>query len=119
MQVAVTADVVRFEVVLRRLGQRLRSRFHDEEVLARIGGEEFAVVIPEISPERSVEVAEELRELVCQSPVETSRGSVKVTISVGVAHFDGQGSLSSGQMMLRADRMLYDAKRAGRNCVRI
>lgn len=104
--------------VLRTLGGRLRTRVRDDEVLARIGGEEFAVCLPEISPEGAVAVADELRKLVCESAVQTSRGAVDVTISVGVAHFAGGPSISSTELLERADRKLYDAKRSGRNCVR-
>jgi diguanylate cyclase (GGDEF)-like protein len=104
--------------VLRALGGRLRSRARDDEVLARVGGEEFALALPEISLENAMTVADELRELVCEAPMETSRGPVKVTISVGVAHSDGNSPLSSSELMKRADEKLYEAKRGGRNCVR-
>ena len=59
----------------------------------------------------------ELRHLVRESPVKTSRGPVNVSISVGVAHFDGHAALSGTELMERADLKLYEAKRAGRNCV--
>ena len=104
--------------VLRTLGGRFRSRVRDDEVLARIGGEEFALALPEVTLDRSVKVAEEFRQLTCESPVETSRGPVKVTVSVGVALFDGKTSLSSDELMEQADCKLYEAKRNGRNCVR-
>jgi diguanylate cyclase (GGDEF)-like protein len=86
----------------------------DADIVARIGGEEFAVLLPETGIENSCAVGERLRGLVSSRPLEFSGEKIPVTVSVGVAEFDGTMSGVSDLMKL-ADRMLYRAKRAGRN----
>lgn len=103
--------------VLRTLGQRLQRRTRGDEMLARFGGEEFAITLAEISHVEACKVAEELRESIASEPIETTRGALKVTISIGMAHYDGRESRSSGEILEAADRKLYEAKRAGRNRV--
>lgn len=103
--------------VLRALSARLRARVRGDEILARFGGEEFAIALPEVSVESGVAVAEEFRRLACESPIETSRGPVNVTLSIGAAHFDGQSRATGEELLQRADEKLYAAKRAGRNRV--
>lgn len=104
--------------VLRALGLRLRQRTRGDEMLARFGGEEFAMTLAEISFADALVVAEELRQSVAREPFETTRGPVKLTISIGVAHYDGCSNRSSGEILEAADRKLYEAKHSGRNCVR-
>ena len=103
--------------VLRSLGQRLQRRTRGDEMLARFGGEEFAITLAEISHDEARQVAEELRESIATDPFETTRGALKVTISIGLSHFDGKSTRSSGEILEAADRKLYEAKRAGRNRV--
>jgi diguanylate cyclase (GGDEF)-like protein len=84
------------------------------DVVARVGGEEFAVLLPETDLESSSAVAERLRHLVSTRPLEAGGDQVSVTVSVGVAEFDPTMTGVSDLIKL-ADRMLYRAKRAGRN----
>jgi diguanylate cyclase (GGDEF)-like protein len=103
--------------VLRALGAQLKRRTRCDEMVARYGGEEFMLVLTEAELADAVRVAEELRHGVCDAPVETSRGPVAVTISIGVAHYDGRSETTSQQLIDRADSKLYEAKGAGRNRV--
>jgi len=86
------------------------------DVVARVGGEEFAILLPETDLENSRAVAERLRRTVAATPLKVAGVDVAVTISIGVAEFDAPMSGVSDLMKL-ADRMLYAAKRAGRNRV--
>jgi diguanylate cyclase (GGDEF)-like protein len=86
----------------------------DADVVARVGGEEFAVLLPETDLENSCAVGERLRRLVSARPLEVTGTKIPVTVSVGVAEFDGSMSGVSDLIKL-ADRMLYRAKHAGRN----
>lgn len=104
--------------VLRGLGLRMKSRTRGDEMIARLGGEEFAIALPEIALEDAVRVAEEFRLTVGDTPFETTRGAVRATVSIGVAHYEGHTQLTSTEMMEQADRKLYDAKRSGRNLVK-
>jgi diguanylate cyclase (GGDEF)-like protein len=86
----------------------------DADVVARVGGEEFAVLLPETSLDDSCAVGERLRRLVAARPLEDGGRNIPVTVSVGVAEFEASMTGVSDLMKL-ADRMLYQAKRAGRN----
>jgi diguanylate cyclase (GGDEF)-like protein len=104
--------------VLRALGARLKARVREDELLARFGGEEFALAMPEITQENAVEVAEEFRKLVSDEAVHSTRGEIPLTISIGMAHSDGRQPIACSELLDRADRKLYEAKHSGRNCVR-
>jgi diguanylate cyclase (GGDEF)-like protein len=86
------------------------------DVVARVGGEEFAILLPETDMENSRAVAERLRRTIATSPLEVPDAKVPVTISVGVSEFQAP-MLGVSDLMKLADRMLYAAKRAGRNRV--
>ena len=89
------------------------------DVAARIGGDEFAILLPETSPEQACAVAERLRESIGdKSGREDWRGndialSVSIGIAVATASMSGVGAL-----MRLADKALYEAKASGRNCTR-
>lgn len=101
--------------VLREVADALRAitRFHD--VLARLGGEEFALVVPNMDEDQLVEFADRIRGAVAQVTVSTPRGRIRVTASVGAAVWNGQES--ADDFFRRADTRLYEAKRSGRNRV--
>ncbi len=88
------------------------------DVVGRLGGEEFAIVLPQISRESAVALAERLRANIAAQQVELDGGdSVSRTVSIGVA------SLTAGcgtfiHLLALADRALYAAKHCGKNCVR-
>ena len=101
--------------VLREVGEGLRAitRFHD--VLARLGGEEFALVVPNMDEDQLVEFADRIRGAVAQVAVASPRGRIRVTASVGAAVWNG--SENADEFFRRADTQLYEAKRSGRNKV--
>jgi diguanylate cyclase (GGDEF)-like protein len=104
------------DAVLRHLGQLLSATFRQVDVVARVGGEEFAVLLPSSSLDAAVAVAERLRELVASRPVAYDGALIACTISAGVAVCDGE-ALGLDTLMKRADRALYAAKAAGRDRV--
>lgn len=102
------------DVVLRTLSSRMQGMLRSSDTLCRYGGEEFALIIPNISQEHARPLLERLRKAIEELEVETNDGKrIKVTVSIGVAQFDG--SISSGELVRRADEALYAAKQAGRN----
>lgn len=105
--------------VLRALAKRWRSLIREIDVLARIGGEEFVVLLPETGYDGAAELAERLRAETASHPVTTSAGDLDITVSIGIAlAAPGQGGLDS--VLERADHALYQAKRNGRNrCERV
>jgi diguanylate cyclase (GGDEF)-like protein len=81
-----------------------------------MGGEEFAVVLPHTDASAAEPLANRLREAVSATLVRTSSGTVRFTISVGVA-VRSRADANVLETISRADRALYDAKHAGRNRV--
>jgi diguanylate cyclase (GGDEF)-like protein len=98
--------------VIRAVADRLRATLRGTDRLGRYGGEEFAVLIPEATPD----LAERLRLAVAQAPVETDAGPLPVTVSVGVRVFE-PGLEDLATALNGADAALYRAKQAGRNRV--
>jgi diguanylate cyclase (GGDEF)-like protein len=103
---------------LKELAVRIRKAIRKEELFARYGGEEFAMVLPETSPEGAVKMAERVRGLVADTPFYYENRPFKVTISLGVSTTDGGSPISVQELIHQADEKLYQAKRAGRNCLR-
>jgi diguanylate cyclase (GGDEF)-like protein len=102
--------------VLRTVGRILRSACRPTDVAGRYGGEEFVLVLLDTSGDVAFAVCERLRSAVANHDWNTLRQGLRVTISIGIA--DRSGFESSAAMLAAADARLYEAKRAGRNCVR-
>lgn len=103
--------------VLKELARRLQAELREDEILARFGGEEFAVVMVEVELDHARQIGERCRLAVCSTPFQLSSGPLDVSISVGVAAPSIDSLNCIEQVMTEADTRLYDAKRAGRNCV--
>lgn len=103
--------------VLIEISARVRAALRPRDVLARIGGEEFAVLLPGVDRERAISVAERLRQVVESTPITRGTNRQMATVSIGGACAP-TAETSIEDLLLHADRALYVAKRAGRNCVR-
>lgn len=105
--------------VLRALAKRLRAGLRDVDMLARIGGEEFLVILPETRPRGARRVAERLRRLVARTPFVLAGGAERTLVTVSVGLTDGGSDVPSlDGLIARADEALYAAKAEGRNRVR-
>jgi diguanylate cyclase (GGDEF)-like protein len=100
--------------VLRQVATVLRKRCRAADVLARVGGEEFALVSANLQPQYAEEVFDQLRALVAAQEIRLPGQALHVTVSVGV--YVGP-STSLEEMFSQADKALYAAKAAGRNRV--
>ena len=105
--------------VLREVAKRLLSSVRSYDFVGRYSGEEFLLVINNCDTTKSLERAEEKRAAVCRSPIATSRGPLFVSVSIGVIASRGRNLETVEQFLCEADRALYDAKSAGRNCCRL
>ncbi|MBT9492091.1 MAG: GGDEF domain-containing protein [Paucibacter sp.] len=104
------------DVVLKGLGQLLLSHLRPNDLAVRMGGEEFAVVWQELGEADALRLAERLRQSVEDEVFSTDAGTIKVTVSVGIAMPRSQEE-ALDDLLGRADAALYKAKRAGRNRV--
>lgn len=106
------------DAILREVARRLASRLRRTEVLARTGGDEFAVIVPQYRKE-AIAMAEALREQICEAPFYLQGGDrptpIRVTVSIGVAEASDVGS--PRELLASADAAAYAAKDAGRNTV--
>jgi diguanylate cyclase (GGDEF)-like protein len=102
--------------VLAAVAGRIRAALGEEDVLARMGGEEFAVVLPGRSGDAVRAAAERIRTAISVSPVQTMSGPVAVAASIGATEYGG-GEDSVDDLLREADRALYEAKATGRDRV--
>jgi diguanylate cyclase (GGDEF)-like protein len=102
---------------LELVAQIISARIRPKDIIARFGGEEFCVLLPETSPNTAAQVAERVRVAVGN---ETSVLPEAVTISIGVAAVDGRRRpMDLAVILALADQALYQAKLEGRNTVRL
>jgi len=102
--------------VLKEVAQLLKNRIRPDDVIARYGGEELAIILPETDLAGGVRIAEDLRRMIAAQMFAFEADEIHVTISCGVAQLDPEWR--SHDFVRAADQRLYEAKRAGRNRVR-
>ena len=104
--------------VLRAFVERVQAVLRPSDLLGRLGGEEFAILLPETGVEEAGEVAERLLRSVTEPSLEIEGKSIPLTLSAGVVEFPAQtGDSVISETFSLADKRLYQAKAAGRNRV--
>ena len=104
------------DAVLKELATMMTRQLRTEDLAARVGGEEFAVLLRGIAIEGCARAAERLRATVAARPIAIAALELPVTVSIGCASLMG-GEVSAHVLMRIADKRLYEAKHRGRNCV--
>jgi diguanylate cyclase (GGDEF)-like protein/PAS domain S-box-containing protein len=94
--------------LLKSMAQVLAGRLRETDILARIGGDEFAVVLPRASEEEALTVALELRALLCEHA-----NGPPTHVSIGIALFNGIERLTADDVLVGADLAMYQVKEAG------
>jgi diguanylate cyclase (GGDEF)-like protein len=84
----------------------------------RFGGEEFVILLPNTDLRQALNVAERLREIIATTPLVNEQELITITASLGVDEYRGNHSDSPEGFIERVDAWLYQAKHAGRNCVK-
>jgi diguanylate cyclase (GGDEF)-like protein len=108
--------------VLKAVGTLLRAEVRDYDVVGRFGGEEFAVLLPDITEHHAIAIAERIRKAVTELKVDVNIEDHQVTtvtglsVSIGVAVCPDSGMVVD-RLLLAADTALYKAKSDGRNMV--
>lgn len=103
--------------VIRRVADVLREETRVNDKIARFGGEEFVLLLPETSSSAAAETAERLRQAIAACRVQHGDRTIDITVSVGCATSDATGR-DVEDFIQRADQSLYAAKASGRNRVR-
>ncbi len=105
--------------VLRDVGQVLHKLVRSGDLAARLGGDEFALLLPGCELAVALPLAERLRAAVSELGVVHEGRRLRVDASIGLALVDGADAAPAEVWLARADAACYDAKRAGRGCVRL
>lgn len=106
--------------VLVEFARTVSGQLRERDLFGRLGGEEFAVILPQIARQDAEAVAERLLEQVARTPVTTSAGEIlKITVSIGLAYPEGAAVHTLESMLSVADHALYRSKRDGRNRVTV
>lgn len=101
--------------VLRVFSERIKANIRDSDLFVRLGGEEFALFLNNSSKQSAMLIAEKLRKLIADKPIEYGNHSFDVTCSFGLTNFDSGSSIDEAIKL--ADGALYKAKQEGRNRV--
>jgi diguanylate cyclase (GGDEF)-like protein len=104
--------------VLQRLAACIMGSLRTEDAFCRIGGEEFAIIARDSPTADAIQLAERIRRLVADTKFVYDGVTLPITVSVGVASYAPDVHENPGLLLEEADRNLYSAKHAGRNCVR-
>ena len=102
------------DLVLQKIAEVSRSILRDIDIIGRIGGEEFTILLPETSLEDSIKVAERLRVEISNASVILENSEVTFTSSFGVV---AANKSNIDELLIKADKALYKAKESGRNRV--
>lgn len=104
--------------VIKQIAAALVVNVRASDTVCRIGGEEFAIIVPLLQPDHAMALAERIRTAVAALRIEVGAGNpLLATVSVGCASLAAHET--SADLLLRADSALYAAKQSGRDCVRL
>jgi len=104
------------DYVLKQLASVIKARIRREDTMSRYGGEEFALVLPEVDQINAGQTAEKIRKLVEKTVFKFEDTKIPVTVSMGVSALDPE-TKDPNDFIKRADEKLYQAKNQGRNQV--
>ncbi|PTB87495.1 hypothetical protein C9939_00965 [Pseudidiomarina aestuarii] len=107
------------DIVLQELAKMLKSNTRETDIAGRIGGEEFAIVSPDISPEGLNRLARRILLKTRMLTIDSEEGEVSPTVSIGMVHVPKSDTHHDIiELMSKADDALYRAKEAGRDCLK-
>jgi len=95
--------------------QAVEKNIRKSDIFSRFGGDEFNLLLHDTKHDGALELAEKIRSFIKHHPYVNGKKSIAFTVSIGVAQYDGESSMS--ELIHKADNALYDAKETGRNRV--
>lgn len=106
------------DALLKHFATLMKDELRKIDTVGRVGGEEFAILLPAADPDAARSFAERLRQKVEETPLVLNGQAIPITVSIGVAVMKATDSCADASL-IRADRALYLAKKGGRNRVKI
>jgi len=103
--------------VLQSFSDTLKKEVRSEDIVARIGGEEFAIILPNTPVEGARKLLERIRKNIASKELQVNHNSVKFSVSIGLADCKKGHKLVIDQIIQQADKALYKAKTSGKNCI--
>jgi diguanylate cyclase (GGDEF)-like protein len=103
--------------VLKELAVLSKKNVRENDIVGRLGGEEFAVTMPNTEKMHAEKAAERLRKAIAHHKIITEEETLSVTISIGVVMMQDENIATIDALLKIADEALYKAKEQGRNCV--
>ena len=99
-----------------RIGSLLRHSVRDSDIVARVGGDEFTIILHEAGEAEAITVAEKVLDAIRRGgQVQHGRHQARVTSSIGITTLDAEGQLAGEELVVEADIAMYDAKSEGRD----
>jgi diguanylate cyclase (GGDEF)-like protein len=95
-----------------------KSYIREGDLIARLGGEEFMIILPNTSLKEANNIAERIRKAIEESVLDTNNNEVSITVSIGLTSTKQEKEFMSYELLFKtADEALYEAKNTGRNVV--
>lgn len=105
------------DIVLKTVAMILQESFKEPgDLVCRYGGEEFAILLPDCSKSKAIELAEEIRKKIKKQDIILRKQVTHITVSIGVASFPNDAQVKD-ELIQKADRAMYEAKSKGRDRV--
>jgi diguanylate cyclase (GGDEF)-like protein len=105
------------DVVLKQAANRITETLRGEQIVGRMGGEEFVVLLPATNPQQALAALERVRKVIGEKPIETVAGPVSITVSGGIAALRADELVEAA--IDHADKAMYRAKSLGRDRVEV
>lgn len=102
---------------LEKFSEILKNGVRNSDIIARIGGEEFAILLPDTNINGAFTILERLRLTVASEPLQIGEDTINLSVSIGLTHNHIGKELVVDQLVQQADKALYQAKSEGKNCI--